>query len=265
MRHPERCSASKGYESAFAVRDYAALAATVRATVRSVFEGDEANSIPPPSGRPIILVHGFGTSSRVLLPLERHLRRTLRRPVVRMRFGERVPLHVQDIRVSAHRVHAVLQEIAKHPGFEYADIVGHSMGGLVATYVLKRLDRKRRIRRVVTLGTPHRGTPLAFLGVLLFGTLTRSVWQMLPGSALLRELEELPVPAGSHVLSISALGDSVVPPTCARVADHPQQENDCLPHLDHFELVHSAAAFDAVARALADHSQAVWEGGREAA
>ncbi|MFL5336103.1 MAG: lipase family alpha/beta hydrolase [Geminicoccaceae bacterium] len=40
-------------------------------------------------------------------------------------------------------------------------LVGHSMGGLDARYAGSRLDRGRRISHVVTLGTPHRGTPLA--------------------------------------------------------------------------------------------------------
>lgn len=40
-------------------------------------------------------------------------------------------------------------------------LVGHSMGGLDARYLASRLDRERRIARVVTLGTPHGGTVAA--------------------------------------------------------------------------------------------------------
>lgn len=40
-------------------------------------------------------------------------------------------------------------------------LLGHSMGGLDARYVASRLDPRRRISQVVTLGTPHRGTVLA--------------------------------------------------------------------------------------------------------
>lgn len=40
-------------------------------------------------------------------------------------------------------------------------LVGHSMGGLDARWLASRLDPERRIARVVTLGTPHRGTPAA--------------------------------------------------------------------------------------------------------
>ncbi len=40
-------------------------------------------------------------------------------------------------------------------------LVGHSMGGLDARYLASRLDPDRRIARVVTIGTPHRGTAAA--------------------------------------------------------------------------------------------------------
>src|SRR5688500_6244987 len=40
-------------------------------------------------------------------------------------------------------------------------LVGHSMGGLDARFVASRLDPRERIRHVVTVGTPHRGTAVA--------------------------------------------------------------------------------------------------------
>lgn len=40
-------------------------------------------------------------------------------------------------------------------------IVAHSMGGLDARYLIHRLDPERRVRCLVTVGTPHRGSLLA--------------------------------------------------------------------------------------------------------
>ena len=45
-------------------------------------------------------------------------------------------------------------------------IVAHSMGGLDARYALSRLALDRLVCCLVTIGTPHRGTPLASLGRL---------------------------------------------------------------------------------------------------
>ncbi len=40
-------------------------------------------------------------------------------------------------------------------------LIGHSMGGLDARYYAGKLDNARRVRAVVTVATPHRGTPVA--------------------------------------------------------------------------------------------------------
>jgi pimeloyl-ACP methyl ester carboxylesterase len=89
------------------------------------------------ASRPVLLLHGFASSPRVLAPLERHLRRALGREVVRMRLSA----GRQDLRASAHEVQRLLERLARSDAFEYADVVGHSMGGLIAAYLLKKLDR----------------------------------------------------------------------------------------------------------------------------
>jgi triacylglycerol esterase/lipase EstA (alpha/beta hydrolase family) len=201
--------------------------------------------------QPIVLLQGFAASSRVLLPLEDHLRRGLGRPVVRVRLGRRLPVQLGDIRRSAERVAAALDALARVPGFRHADLVGHSMGGLVATYVLKRLVRAGRIRRVITLGTPHRGTPLALAGALLLGAFSRALWQMVPGSPLLRELEALPVPDGSELIAIDAERDAVVPRGFARVPAAPRHRNATLARLDHLGFLHARESLRFVGEALA--------------
>jgi len=40
-------------------------------------------------------------------------------------------------------------------------LVAHSMGGLDARHLIARLDPDRRVKSLVTVGTPHLGTPLA--------------------------------------------------------------------------------------------------------
>jgi len=40
-------------------------------------------------------------------------------------------------------------------------LIAHSMGGLDSRYVISRLDPAHRICRLITIGTPHRGTALA--------------------------------------------------------------------------------------------------------
>lgn len=62
------------------------------------------------------------------------------------------------------------------------DVVGFSMGGLVARYYLQRLSGVNRVHRFVTISSPHRGTRTAFL------RRNEGARQMRPGSPFLRDL-----------------------------------------------------------------------------
>jgi Predicted acetyltransferases and hydrolases with the alpha/beta hydrolase fold len=130
-------------------------------------------------------------------------------------------------------------------------VVGHSLGGLVAAYWLKQIDRGRRIRRVVTLGTPHRGTRFAWHGALLLGWVSRAPWQMIPGSSLLRELEMGPVPCGSELIAIASRHDSIVPRESARGMDAPRQRSIEISRAGHLDYLWSSDAFLSIAAALA--------------
>jgi len=86
---------------------------------------------------------------------------------------------------------AGLNELAKQLGKyldenlvpdEQCDIIGHSMGGIVARSYVQRHGGRRRVRRLVTLASPHQGTLLAWL---LPGA---GVRDLRPGSAFLRDL-----------------------------------------------------------------------------
>jgi triacylglycerol lipase len=221
----------------------AGTAPRVPRIVQALLHGDAA---PDPGGGslpPVILLHGFGTSSAVTAPLARHLRRELGRPVIRVPLGGRLPIHLGDVRRSAERVLAEIERRAAESEFPYVDVVGHSLGGLVATYLLKALDRGRRVRRVITLGTPHRGTPAALLGALLLGVFSRAIWQMIPGSPLLRELARLPVPPGSELVAVASDADGLVPAPFARPALVPRLRCAAVSGLGHVEFLTSPLAF----------------------
>jgi len=97
----------------------------------------------------IVLLHGFAGTPRMLSPLRTYLRRELERPTIDIALG----IGFGDIRDSAIRVH---EEMAR-AGVRRCDVIGYSLGGLVAAYLAKCLDQGHCIRRVVTLGTPHHG------------------------------------------------------------------------------------------------------------
>jgi pimeloyl-ACP methyl ester carboxylesterase len=207
------------------------------------------------AGRPILLLQGFGSTNRVMLPLGRRLRHALARPIA----GLDSSTHTfEDIRVSARAANTLVETLANRPGFEFVDVVGHSMGGLVAAYLLKHLDRGRRVRRVVTLGTPHRGTRTALAGAALVGFASRAIWQMIPGAPLLRELAAAPVPMGSELISIGAESDRIVPQGRTLLDPSTGQRNVGIPRSSHLELLVSAEVCGIVAATLsAPHGASV--------
>jgi len=63
------------------------------------------------------------------------------------------------------------------------DVIGFSMGGLVARYYVQRLAEPDRIERLITISAPHRGSWTAFLRG------NTGARQMRPGSSFLRKLD----------------------------------------------------------------------------
>ena len=217
----------------------------MRATNHKMRRGQDGGT------RPLLLVHGFASHPACLAPLARSLGKTLGRTVVRVALSP----GREDLRRSAGVLGNLLGELAAQPGFEHADVVAHSMGGLTATYLLKKLDRGRHLRRVVTLGTPHRGTPLALLG-LPAATVCRSILQMLPGSGLLGELAALEIPTASELVSIAGSADWLVPARFTRVAPGPGQHNLTLRGVCHTGLLTGGDTLVRVAQELARPAQA---------
>ena len=117
-------------------------------------------------------------------------------------------------RVVAGRVEQLIRD---HPG-ERLDLVGHSQGGLVARYYVQKLNGAHRVRHLVTLGTPHRGTPWAYSGYLV-GRALPSLRQMAPGSPLLRELADDSFPESVRLTSIYSQRDPFCTPSSCRLED----------------------------------------------
>src|SRR5438445_3951407 len=90
-------------------------------------------------------------------------------------------------------------------------IIGHSMGGLIGLYYIKKLGGHARVRKLVMMGTPVHGTWSALAGVLTLGLWSTSSWQLLPRSRFLDELAQGPIPPNVEVSTIAAARDWVVP------------------------------------------------------
>ena len=70
--------------------------------------------------RPVVLLHGFASSPRVLVPLQRHLERDLEREVLPIAISP----GLRDLRDSAGRVNERIATLVESRGVGAADIVG---------------------------------------------------------------------------------------------------------------------------------------------
>lgn len=155
---------------------------------------------------PVLLIHGYLATRGSLHLLERRLCER-GYTVMTFRLG---PVNLGNIRDSAGLIARKIESLANQTGVEKVDVVGHSMGGLVGLYYLKRLGGRHRVRRMVLLGTPARGTWSALLGIvtLPFG---RASLQLLPFSPFLKELAAMPLPPGCAVTAIAGERDWLAP------------------------------------------------------
>lgn len=182
------------------------VASWMRQTLRGNRLAPAAGPAPAGSSPPVLLIHGYLATRGSLALLERRLT-AKGHAVLSYRLGL---VHTADISESAALIARKIEAIATQTGTKRVDIVGHSMGGLVALYYLKRLGGRRRVRRLIMLGTPVAGTWSALLGVAA-APLGRASLQLLPFSQFLRELAEADLPPGVEVVCISGDHDWLAP------------------------------------------------------
>jgi triacylglycerol lipase len=198
-----------GRELAGSVTDSGHAAVYLRQLMRGnrAPHAQAAPTTPDAARPPVLLIHGYLATRGSLHLLERHL---ADRGHIVISYPLGFPVNLGDIRDSAGLIARKVESIVAQTGVTEIDVVGHSLGGLVGLYYLKRLGGRHRIRRLILLGSPTQGTWSALLG-LVTAPLGLASLQLLPGSPFLRELGEMPLPKGADVVSIGAIRDWMAP------------------------------------------------------
>jgi triacylglycerol lipase len=166
-----------------------------------------------PESPPVLIIHGFLGTRGSMYMLERRL---VADGFVCVSFNLGT-LNVRDIRRSAFLIHRKIERILAQTPSQKIDIIGHSMGGLIGLYYVKKLGGHARVRKLIMMGTPLRGTWAALAGVVTLGLWSTSSWQLLPRSRFLDELAQGPIPPGVEVSTIAAARDWVVPLATTRL------------------------------------------------
>jgi triacylglycerol esterase/lipase EstA (alpha/beta hydrolase family) len=198
---------------------------------------------PAPAQLPIVLVHGVMVNDGVWFTMRRYLARHAIGAVYTINYGP----PYGDIEHFAEQLGAKIESVCAASGATRVLLVCHSMGGLVARAYLRQRG-PARIKRIITIGTPHHGS------VFARALIGRCLAQMRPGNAWLAELnrdEAKPPPV--PITSIWSRHDSLVAPqasgelACAKnVAVVGVGHNALLGDRDVMKLVAETIAADSV-------------------
>ncbi|MEV7612292.1 alpha/beta fold hydrolase [Streptomyces sp. NPDC089799] len=171
-----------------------------------------APSADPGVRPPALLLHGFGDNRSVFVLLRRALAAHGLRRVETYNYS---PL-TADLRTAARRLGHRVEELCARTGHQRVDLVGHSLGGLVARYYVQRLGGDARVRTLVTLGTPHAGTAVA-----PFMDVHPVVRQMRPDSPVMAELRAPAPGCRTRCVAFWSEFDAVMAPTGTARIEHP--------------------------------------------
>lgn len=205
------------------------------------------------TGDTVLLIHGFWQTRNTMEAMEERLRADGFRVLSFHLGGFLGNFNSRGIPYLASRIEAKLERLLERGDFSGLHVVGHSKGGLVGRYLVACLGWHERVRTLVTLGSPHHGTPTAWIGLVGFtGLVSRSVWQMLPQSSLIGELREHPIPDHTRVVSIYSKADLVCPWKYSVIgpSDGVDVHNRVIAGLGHMELVDDPWVYGLVSREL---------------
>lgn len=208
--------------------------------------GDPAMADGPTAAMPVILVHGWIHNRSAFLGMARALRRHGFRHVHAVDYN---PL-AYGIAELAGLLAAEVDRVLGATGAGKVMIVGHSMGGIVSRYYVQQLGGHQVVDTVITLGSPHRGTYAAHVGVGVAAA------QLVPGSPLLRQLEASARLGDVRWIAVYSDLDLLILPAVNAKLVHPalRAHNVRVTDLGHLSLLLSGQVVREVVTHLADRS-----------
>jgi pimeloyl-ACP methyl ester carboxylesterase len=150
--------------------------------------------------RPIIVLHGYAMNRANFVPLALRLRRAGLGPIFGFEYWT-----LGRIAAGARQLGWFVDEVRARTGAPEVDIIGHSMGGVVARYYVALAGGDPAVRNLITLGSPHSGTELSAMGI---GHPTR---ELVLGSKLCTRLAAAPPPQHARICAIWSRADALVP------------------------------------------------------
>ncbi|MEO6776830.1 MAG: alpha/beta fold hydrolase [Kofleriaceae bacterium] len=184
---------------------------TLRSTVRSAFgewgmavlvsAARPLGFLPFAGGhgpRPIIVLHGYAMNRANFAVLAYRLRKAGLGPVFGFEYWT-----LGRVAAGARQLGWFVDEVRAATGADQVDLIGHSMGGVVARYYAALAGGHAAVAHLITIGSPHAGTDVGGFGI---GHPAR---ELVLGSKLIQRLQAAPV--ATRLTTILSEGDALVP------------------------------------------------------
>ncbi len=205
--------------------------------------GERLRSTPGQKGRPLILLHGYAMNRASFRTMAQRLSKQGVGPIYGFEYWS-----MSKVSHSARKLDAYIESICQRHGCEQVDLIGHSMGGVVARYYLTLGPGKERgrVANLLTLGTPHGGSVFAGFGV------GQPKKQLNPRAAFLERLGAARIPEGTRAVAIWSKADALVG-THAQARWQGAEEVQ-IEKLGHMSLLYSRRVVAEIARRIAPGS-----------
>ncbi len=200
-----------------------------------------ATALPDDGHRPIVFVHGLGGHRGNFLPARVFLRLLGRSRTYAVGFPPKA-----DVEALAIELRRFIEEVCTVNGLApdaQIDLVGHSMGGLLARLAIEDDRIRARVATLVTMGTPNTGT---YAARYVYTPMLRS---LRPDSELVRRLSsQLPWKAPPRLIAFWSASDLLLLPATAGCIEG--AENIEIAGLTHYGYLLRPECFRQLAQAL---------------
>lgn len=209
---------------------------------------------------PIMMIYGFGATRRTLAILEKRLQ-TDGFTVFSVNLGGFLNTFNTDSieRLARHIQEKVERLYKKHNFRGKLTILGHSKGGVIGHYYIKNLGGAKRVKSLITMGTPHNGNPWAMIASFTpISWICKSLKQMSPISQFIKNLKNTPFPKGVKVYSIYSKDDTVCPYPVSVLGETEDVKNIEVFGVSHSEFLIKKNAYNAIKHALNNEIPVSW-------
>jgi triacylglycerol esterase/lipase EstA (alpha/beta hydrolase family) len=199
----------------------------------------ERGNVAPIGDRAAVFVHGYMAGGPVFDPMRAHVERRAGVETFDLSYGPH-----ESFDSIADRIASLVTLVQRG---RPVTLVGHSLGGLLARWYTQELggavDHGGPVDRIITIASPHGGTPAARLAPGSLGAALR------PGSHVVERLRQgrAKVPGVQHVALVAGR-DRMIPPESARQID--DAEIHVIDDLGHNEALFDDRVHDHVVRSV---------------